>query len=566
MARTRSAHRRTLVTVGAVVLTGCALATLTLLLTSPESPVLLWFAAAYVWSVAGLVLGDVLAARRALRDEEARLRADAGVSSHVLADRAVHEERRRLAVDIRGVLVDTLTQVRDGAERALTRPAGDAGAGDAGAGDALVASLRTRTQVATSELRRLLGILRVADGTDGPVHDPVNEQEEVPPAAGPARATDQAWRPPRRDVVETAVIVALGAAEAVINTSARDGAVAVGVVVATVLAAGAFVGRTVAPVVTAVVQSLVFAVASWLGAPVMSGVWLVRGVGAVLWRTASGAPGRAELGAALLLATTVLASRQQEPALGVGATAAVVVMALTGGLLRSRTARRSAAATEAATLLRRRTAHEVALAVTAERVRMARELHDVVSHSVGLISMQLNVLEVATTPEARVRALRDVVATSDEALRELTPLDRFEEMPAVGPRTVEDVLALVDRVRATGGCVGLTLVGEPPATQMGVVYRVLQEALTNTMQHAPGADVAVRVRTTADGTWLSVHDDGPGPAGQPVRRYGMVGLRERVALAGGTLEAGGDATRGGFRVDAFLPAPTRAARTTEVLG
>lgn len=182
MARTRSAHRRTLVTVGAVVLTGCALATLTLLLTSPESPVLLWFAAAYVWSVAGLVLVDVLAARRALRDEEARLRADARVSSHVLADRAVHEERRRLAVDIRGVLVDTLTQVRDGAERALTRPADDAGAGDA-----LVASLRTRTQVATSELRRLLGILRVADGTDGPVHDPVDEHDEVPPAAGPAR-------------------------------------------------------------------------------------------------------------------------------------------------------------------------------------------------------------------------------------------------------------------------------------------------------------------------------------------------------------------------------------------
>src|SRR5690606_10967084 len=155
---------------------------------------------------------------------------------------------------------------------------------------------------------------------------------------------------------------------------------------------------------------LIFAVAFWLGAPVMSGVWLVRGVGAVLWRTASGIPGRAELGAALLLATTVLASRQQEPPLGVAATAAVVVVSLIGGLLRSRTARRSAAAAEAATLLRRRTADEVAMAVTAERVRMARELHDVVSHSVGLISMQLNVLEVATTTEARVRALRDVVA------------------------------------------------------------------------------------------------------------------------------------------------------------
>ena len=561
MARTRPVHRRTLVTVGAVVLLGCALATLTLLLTSPDSPLLLWFAAAYVWSVSGLVLVDVLAARRALREEEDRLRADSGVSSHVLADRAVHAERQRLAVDIRGVLVDTLTQVRDGADRALTEPDGDTDDWDE-----LVGSLRARTHVATSELRRLLGILRVADGTDGPVQDPVEDRDGAPSAAGPAPATDRTWRPSRRDLVETVVIVALGAAEAVINTSTRDGQVAVGVVVATALAAGAFVGRTVAPVVTGVAQSLIFAVAFWLGAPVMSGVWLVRGVGAVLWRTASGIPGRAELGAALLLATTVLASRQQEPPLGVAATAAVVVVSLIGGLLRSRTARRSAAAAEAATLLRRRTADEVAMAVTAERVRMARELHDVVSHSVGLISMQLNVLEVATTTEARVRALRDVVATSEEALRELTPLDRFEEMPAAGPRTVEDVLALVDRVRATGGCVGLTLVGEPPATQMGVVYRVLQEALTNTMQHAPGADVHVRVRSTTEGTWLSVHDDGPGPGARTERRYGMVGLRERVALAGGTLEAGGAGDRQGFRVEAFLPPPTRAPRTMEVSG
>lgn len=551
-------HRRPVLTVGAVVLLGCTLATLTLLLTTSESAVLLWFAAAYVWSVAALLLVDVVAGRRAVRAEEARWRTDPTGTTHVLADRAVRAERHRLAVDIRGVLVQTLTQVRDGAARALTEPHDST---DAWARE--VRTLRTRTQVATSELRRLLGILRTAEEAVRPDVDEGSGTAAAVARPGPA---PRSWRPPRRDVVETLVITVLAVAETVINLRAREGQVAPGVVVATVLVAAAFAGRTVAPVVTGVAQSLIFAVAFWLGAPVMSGVWLVRGVGAVLWRTASGIPGRTHLGATLLLSTTVMATRQEEPQLGVLATAAVVLVAVAGGLAASRTRRRAEAAAEAAGRLQRRAATEVARAVAAERVRVARELHDVVSHSVGLISMQLNVLEVAPTAQARTRALQDVLATSDEALRELVPSDDLDEGPPAARRTVADVEALVARVRATGGCVGLTLVGEPPEDQMGIVYRVLQEALTNTMQHAPGADVHVRVRSTTEGTWLSVHDDGPGPGARTERRYGMVGLRERVALAGGTLEAGGAGDRQGFRVEAFLPPPTRAPRTMEVSG
>ncbi|MGC5584911.1 histidine kinase [Ornithinimicrobium sp. W1665] len=567
MARARFVPRLTAVRAGTALLLGLGLATLTLV-TEPEQPLLLWLAAVYVWSLAALVLMDLVAARRAVREEEDRLRQRAGVPARALADRAVREERQRLAVDIRGVLVDTLTQVRDGAMAALSD-----GGGRTEAWDRQVGALRTRTQVATSELRRLLGILRVAEETDPVVGDGDGDADGTTVGRhgatrrGPgADAAHRSWRPPRRDVVETVAIVLLGAFEAWLNTSTRQGAVDPAVVLVTVLAAAAFLGVTTAPVLTAVVQSLVFAVGFWLGAPVMSGVWMVRGVGVVLWRTAARTPGRAELGAALLLATTVLATRGQEPALGVVATVAVVVVALAGGLLRAVTLRRSAATAAAAREVQSRTDREVARAVTAERVRVARELHDVVSHSVGLISMQLNVLEVAPTPAARDRALRDVVATSEEALRELTPLDRFPEMPAPGPRTVADVEALVARVRATGGTVELTVLGEPPPARMDVVYRVLQEALTNAMQHAPGADVRVRVRSTAEGTWLLVHDDGPGPGGRSDRRYGMVGLRERVALAGGTLEAGGDTDRGGFRVEAFLPALPGAARTEEVGG
>ena len=101
---------------------------------------------------------------------------------------------------------------------------------------------------------------------------------------------------------------------------------------------------------------------------------------------------------------------------------------------------------------------------------------------------------------------------------------------------------------------------------MGIVYRVLQEALTNTMQHAPGADVHVRVRSTTEGTWLSVHDDGPGPGARTERRYGMVGLRERVALAGGTLESKRRSAEGSAQRRALLAAAGIHAPTTAPIG
>jgi hypothetical protein len=107
--------------------------------------------------------------------------------------------------------------------------------------------------------------------------------------------------------VETLVIVALAGVECVINLPGRPGGLAPPVVVMTLLAATLFVGRAAAPVPSAVAQGVVYATGALLGAPVMSGAWMVRGVGVVLWRAAGASPRRLGLPAATLLAVTVLA-------------------------------------------------------------------------------------------------------------------------------------------------------------------------------------------------------------------------------------------------------------------
>lgn len=341
-----------------------------------------------------------------------------------------------------------------------------------------------------------------------------------------------------------------------LNQRHRLGVLDPSVMVTTALAAAAFVGRTTAPVMTAVAQSLIFAVGFWAGAPVMSGVWLVRGVGGTIWANAAGAPGARPVSAALLLSTTVLATRAEEPPIGVLATLGVVVVALLGGLLVGRgRERQRRAATEALELERAREA-TVRRAVAAERIRMARELHDVISHSVGLIAVQLNVLDVAPGRSARDRALRNIHASSGEAMRELSDLNTFQDSPGTsGPRTLTDLESLVRRVRRAGRQVDLSVLGEPPQAVLPVVYRILQEALTNTLLHAPGARVQVRVEQDGAGTRLLVADDGPGAASPRPHRFGLVGLAERVALFGGTLESGTAGESGGFVVRAHIPDP-----------
>jgi signal transduction histidine kinase len=200
-------------------------------------------------------------------------------------------------------------------------------------------------------------------------------------------------------------------------------------------------------------------------------------------------------------------------------------------------------------------------AVTEERQRVARELHDVVAHSISVIVLQARggrrVLDDA--PEEAREAFDSIEATGREALTEMRRLlgllRRTDEELARTPRaSMRRLGALVEQVRQAGLPVDLQVEGDPAQLPAGVDlsgYRIVQEALTNTLRHAGPAHARVVVQCAADCVQIEVSDDGSGPNGG-VPGHGLSGIRERVSLYGGELRAGPRAG-GGYEVFARLP-------------
>jgi signal transduction histidine kinase len=209
-------------------------------------------------------------------------------------------------------------------------------------------------------------------------------------------------------------------------------------------------------------------------------------------------------------------------------------------------------------------------AVREERIRIARELHDVLAHSLSVVTVQAGIGRRigAARPGEALRTLRAVEVTGRSALEELRRIlgllrDDDTEGPSLAPVPgLGDLDDLAGTVRAAGVAVALTVTGDtaqvPPAAAL-TVYRIVQEALTNVVKHASGANAAVLVDAGRDGVRIAVTDNGPG-AGTPTSsgRHGIVGMRERAAAFGGTLDAA-PLPAGGFRVTAFLPVPGLAA-------
>ncbi|MGW6427088.1 sensor histidine kinase [Nocardia sp. NPDC055053] len=209
-----------------------------------------------------------------------------------------------------------------------------------------------------------------------------------------------------------------------------------------------------------------------------------------------------------------------------------------------------------------RRAHE---AVAAERTRIARELHDVVAHAVSVIIVQADGAKYALRqdPDTAERALATIAGTGREALRELrrtVALLRTEHAPELLPQHGSAGIArLAEMMRDAGLAVDLELTGElddiTPEVSLGV-HRIVQESLTNTLRHAGSSPKAtVRVHRRADDILIEVTDSGGVPVQEPDipgTGMGLVGMRERVAVLGGTLSAGrtGD---GRWRVKATLP-------------
>jgi signal transduction histidine kinase len=194
-----------------------------------------------------------------------------------------------------------------------------------------------------------------------------------------------------------------------------------------------------------------------------------------------------------------------------------------------------------------------------ERVRIARELHDVVTHNVSVMVVQAAAAgEIFDTDPQRAReAIGAVEETGRRALNELRLLLGVvaDDEAGVLPQPSLDRLGeLVDRVRAAGLEVELIQEGTPGDVPEGIglsAYRIVQESLTNTLKHAFASHVTVRVRHSHDAIEVEVTDDGVGAALHGEGR-GLIGMRERVALYGGELDAGSRAG-GGYEVRARIP-------------
>jgi signal transduction histidine kinase len=209
------------------------------------------------------------------------------------------------------------------------------------------------------------------------------------------------------------------------------------------------------------------------------------------------------------------------------------------------------------------------LAAAAERARIARDLHDVVAHGLSIVVIQAQAAAGAMEkrPATARAALASIVATGRDSLAEMRRLLGLSrpEGPELAPLPgLRDLPGLAERVRAAGLPVSLQVDGDAGAPPPGVglcAYRIAQEALTNALRHAgPGATVDITLHCGPDKIELTVLDTGRGAGGEPDERQGngLRGMRERVAMLGGTVTIG-DAHDGGFQVRAELPLTDRLA-------
>ena len=196
-----------------------------------------------------------------------------------------------------------------------------------------------------------------------------------------------------------------------------------------------------------------------------------------------------------------------------------------------------------------------------ERLRIARDLHDVLGHHVSLINVQAGVALylMDDDPEQARSALTAIKQSSRELLREMRStlgvLRGVDEEPPHQPVSgLARLDELVEATCAAGLPVTVEISGEPrelPPSVDTAAYRIMQEALTNARKHAGPAQASVRLTYTEDGITMRIDDDGAGPKGGSDGGNGLPGMRERAAALGGTLTAG-PRPGGGFRVDAHL--------------
>ncbi len=384
------------------------------------------------------------------------------------------------------------------------------------------------------------------------------------------RSISAALRPARQDLVLAGLMIGVGLADAWLapdldRLAASAGAIVMG---------GAMAWRRLLPVAVVVVVAIANLIVTLNGIPVDGWVFMILVFVVAVYSLGAYTPSllRSLAGLTVTLAfLTVTVYVNDGPGADNLGFAAVMVAApwIAGRLVRRRT-EQAVQLAHRAEELERSAAEQQRLAIAEERARIARELHDIISHSVSVMTVQAGAIEevIDHDQEAARTAAASIRQAGRQALTDLRTLlgllrddgnagDRLDPQPGL-----DDLATLVDQVRKAGLEVDLEIEGQPrplpPAIDLSA-YRVVQEALTNTLRHARASRVDVRVRFDDALVEIEVTDDGSAvPTGTAAGGHGLIGMRERMALHAGELQFGLQPS-GGYRVRAVLPASTESS-------
>ncbi len=375
-----------------------------------------------------------------------------------------------------------------------------------------------------------------------------------------------AMRPGRSDVLFAAGVVVLALVEALSLHHHRAAGVPLYVAMAASLAL-----RRRWPLVPVVAAAVLMTVMVAVGIALNSGVSIVIVVGASAYSAGAHLPGRWAFPALAVLvgggALSVLLDTRPVPS-NLLFVAVICGIPWGVGLAVQARQRYVAVLEERTTLLERDREARAETAVAAERARIARELHDIVSHSLSVISLQAGGVRRLLSPEQEKQrqALMAVEHTARSAIEEMhhmLGLLRADAADAqLNPQPgLAQLPELVERSAVAGLTVTLTTEGRERPLSSGVelaVYRIVQEALTNVTKHSDATEAAVVLRYGDRSLHVAITDTGAPRGAGGGAGLGLRGMRERVAVYGGTLDAGAGAG-GGYHVEVELPYPLEPA-------
>lgn len=520
--------------------------------------------------------------QRELEEKAERLARERGRDTR----HAAEEERVRIAEDLQAAVADGLRVIVGQAQELPSRLV----AQDHAAARRLLARIAGTAREALADVRRVLGVLR-RDGQARPLAPPLTDPmvelgagadtaaldpapgagtETAAGVAGPPSASARRWpislAGPRGPWLDRVLVATLLVGTEIELVATESGGARLIAALTAVTIVGPLVWRRRRPVTVAFavlgavsIQSTVLSLDSFPVSDIAALICVTYAIGAYA------APGRAVAGLLLLVLGTAVHAAVFYPdsvapaVLGGAAVPWIVGRIVRGRRLLTHELREKAARIEIAR------AREAQAAIMAERMRVARELHDVVAHNISVIAIQAGGADaiVERDPERAAHCVALIEAVGREALAELGRLlgalsSHGGDSTAPQP-SLARVEGLAQRARDSGLPVDLRVEGKPAELPPGVdlaTYRIVQEALANTAKHAGDARAWVIVRYEERAVEVEVGDDGRGPNGaQPVRNgggHGLVGMRERVGLYGGTLDVGRGES-GGFVVRARLP-------------